>query len=140
MARRRRGRPGCARFGAFSFFDYAITTDQTLRVQYSYNKNEQKNLGIGGYDQVARSYSNGERSHFIRIQEAGPLGRRFFTNTRLQMNFSDTESQSVVQAPTIRVNDAFTSGGARGSWESAFGLLGTIPWILNCLTQESKLS
>ncbi len=40
------------RFGAFSFFDYAITTDQTLRVQYSYNENEQKNLGIGGYDQV----------------------------------------------------------------------------------------
>ena len=101
------------RFGAFSFFDYAITTDQTLRVQYSYNRNEQKNLGIGGYDQVARSYSNADRSHFIRIQEAGPLGRRFFTNTRLQMNFADTESLSAVQAPTIRVNDSFTSGGAQ---------------------------
>jgi hypothetical protein len=101
------------RFGAFSFFDYALTTDQTLRVQYSYNENDQKNLGIGGYDQVERSYSNRDRSHFLRIQEAGPLGRRFFTNTRVQMAWSDTESQSVMQAPTIRVNDAFTSGGAQ---------------------------
>ena len=101
------------RFGAFSFFDYAITTDQTLRVQYSYNTNEQQNLGIGGYDQIERSYSNTDRSHFVRIQEAGPLGRRFFTNTRVQINWSDTDSQSSTQVPTIRVNDAFTSGGAQ---------------------------
>ncbi len=29
------------------------------------------------------------------------------------MNWADTESQSAVQAPTIRVNDSFTSGGAQ---------------------------
>ena len=36
-----------------------------------------------------------------------------FMRTRLQASWSDSESQSAVEAPTIRVNDAFTSGGAQ---------------------------
>ena len=36
-----------------------------------------------------------------------------FANTRLQVQWQDTASHSVVEAPTIRVNDAFTSGGAQ---------------------------
>ena len=47
------------------------------------------------------------------MQEAGPIGRRFFTNTRLNVGWTDTESRSAVEAPTIRVLDAFTSGGAQ---------------------------
>jgi hypothetical protein len=72
-----------------------------------------RNLGIGGYDEIERAYHTDEKSHFVRIQEAGPLGRRFFVNTRVQLNWIDNDSESLLEAATIRVNDAFTRGGAQ---------------------------
>ena len=41
----------------------------------------------------------------------GPLGRRFFINTRATVNWSESATRSALEAPTIRVLDAFTSGG-----------------------------
>ena len=49
----------------------------------------------------------------LRLSENGPIGRRMFTESRLQLRWSDTSSASAVELPTIRVNDAFTSGGAQ---------------------------
>lgn len=43
----------------------------------------------------------------------GPLGRRTFTRTCVEIGWTDSESRSVVETPTIRVNDAFTRGGAQ---------------------------
>jgi hypothetical protein len=97
----------------FGSFDYAITKDQTLRMWYSQNDSTQRNLGIGGFDELERGYTNEDHGHTIRVQEAGPLGRRFFTNTRLELSWNDTASHSTLEAPTIRVNDAFTSGGGQ---------------------------
>jgi hypothetical protein len=99
----------------FANFDYALTKDQTLRVSYSQNDATQRNLGVGGYEQIEHAYSSDEHFHTLRIQEAGPLGRRFFTNTRFEIAWSDTDSRSTFEAPTIRVTDSFTSGGAQVS-------------------------
>ena len=49
----------------------------------------------------------------MRIQEAGPLGRRFFTNTRLQLTVPKSSNESAYELPTIRINDALTQGGAQ---------------------------
>jgi hypothetical protein len=97
----------------FGNFDYAITKDQTLRISYNQNDSTQRNLGVGAYDLPEHAYTNEEHFHTLRLQEAGPLGRRFFTNTRFEIAWSDTDSRSAFEAPTIRVNDAFTSGGAQ---------------------------
>ena len=95
----------------YSLFDYAITRDQTLRVNYSRNQSKTSNLGIGGYDRAERGYSTEDQGNTLRIQEAGPLGRRFFINTRASIGWSDTATRSVFEGPTIRVVDEFTSGG-----------------------------
>jgi hypothetical protein len=102
-------------FFMFGNFDYAITKDQTLRVSYNQNDSTQRNLGVGAYDLPEHAFSSEEHFHTVRVQEAGPLGRRFFTNTRLEFSWSDTGSRSTLEVPTIRVNDAFTSGGAQVS-------------------------
>ena len=102
-------------FFMFGNFDYAITKDQTLRVSYNQNDSTQGNLGVGAYDLPEHAFSSEEHFHTVRVQEAGPLGRRFFTNTRLEFSWSDTDTRSTLEAPTIRVNDAFTSGGAQVS-------------------------
>ena len=97
----------------FGNFDYAVTKDQTLRVSYSQFDMTQLNLGVGAYDLPERGYSRAEHEHTLRLQEAGPLGRRFFTNTRVELSTSDNGSTSTLEAPTVRVTDSFTSGGAQ---------------------------
>jgi hypothetical protein len=99
----------------YAVLDYAVTKDQTLRLNYSQNDSRQSNLGIGGYDQAERAYNSEDHNHTIRIQEVGPVGRRAFTNTRLEFGWGDSSSRSVFDAVTIRVNDAFTNGGAQVS-------------------------
>lgn len=93
--------------------DYALTVDQTLRVGYNLTRFYSENLGVGGYDQRERAFTNENRQHNIRVQHYGPIGRRMFSRSRLQVFLADTENRSVSDAPTIRVNDAFTSGGAQ---------------------------
>jgi hypothetical protein len=93
--------------------DYAITLDQTLRFAYNLTRFKNENLGVGSYDEPERAYSNENRTHNIRAQHFGPLGRRAFWRSRLQMFIADSDSVSATQAQTIRVNDFFTSGGAQ---------------------------
>jgi hypothetical protein len=95
----------------FGLFDYAITKDQTLRVNYSHDRFSSKNIGIGGFELLERGYTSEDRNHTLRIQEAGPLGRRFFINTRASINWSRSSYDSLFEAPTIRVLENFTSGG-----------------------------
>jgi hypothetical protein len=94
-------------------FDYALTKDQTLRVGYYQDESTERNLGVGAYDLPEHAFTNEEHGRTLRVQEAGPLGRRFFTNTRVQLQWNDSSSRSSLELPTIRVNDAFTSGGAQ---------------------------
>jgi len=94
-----------------SLFDYAITRDQTLRLNYSSGRFTSKNLGVGTYDLVDRAYSSQDSNHSLRIQEAGPLGRRFFINTRASINWSRSSARSLFEGSTIRVIEQFTSGG-----------------------------
>ena len=95
--------------------DYALSLDHTLRFGYNSNLSDAENLGVGDYDEEQRAYSTENRLHNIRAQHFGPLGRRAFTRSRLQVRWSDSESHSAVELPTIRVNDAFTRGGAQVS-------------------------
>ena len=93
--------------------DYALTLDQTLRVAYNLTRVTNNNLGVGGYDEPERAYSTGSNVNNVRVQHFGPLGRRAVSRTRLQLFWSDADTQSATEAPTIRVLDAFTSGGAQ---------------------------
>ena len=94
-------------------FDYAITRDQTLRLSYSQFDTSNRNLGVGGFNLPERAFSTENHTNTFRVQEAGPIGRRFFINTRLNVGWTDTDQRSATQAQTIRVQEAFTSGGAQ---------------------------
>jgi carboxypeptidase family protein len=93
--------------------DYALTLDQTLRFGYNLSRFSSNNLGIGGYDEPERAFSTNNVSQNFRVQHFGPVGRRAFSRSRVQLIWSDSSSQSAIEAPTIRVLDAFTSGGAQ---------------------------
>jgi carboxypeptidase family protein len=93
--------------------DYAVTLDQTLRFGYNLTRVSTDNLGVGGYDGLDRAYSTNNAVHTLRVQHFGPLGRRAFWRSRVQLFWSDADAQSATEAPTTRVLDAFTSGGAQ---------------------------
>jgi hypothetical protein len=100
-------------WSVYGLIDYALTRDQTLRLSYDQGSNSQKNLGVGGSDLIERAYSTESRDHEFRAQVVGPLGRRTFANTRLQLEWQDTNAVSATAARTVFVNGAFTSGGAQ---------------------------
>ncbi|HZR24705.1 MAG TPA: TonB-dependent receptor, partial [Vicinamibacterales bacterium] len=51
--------------------------------------------------------------HTLRLQHFGPVGRRAFWRSRVQLVTADTDYDSANETATIRVLDAFTSGGAQ---------------------------
>ena len=93
--------------------DYALTKDQTLRLMFYRDAFSTRNQGIGGYDRLERAYASEESYSNLRLQEAGPLGRRFFINTRLELNVATTKSRSEVEAVTVRVSESENLGGAQ---------------------------
>lgn len=97
--------------------DYAVTRDQVLRVNFNGSRFARGNAGVGTYDLVERAYTSEDSSFGLYVQQNGPIARRFVLNTRLSVFGSDSTIESAVEAPTIIVNDNFTSGGAqrRGS-------------------------
>src|SRR5499427_6719288 len=98
-----------------ALLDFAVTKDQTLRFSFTEQDNDSDNLGIGAFDLPERAYSNRFANSSFRVQEVGPIGRRLFLNTRFAINTTDSSQRADLEAPTIRVNDAFTSGGAQVS-------------------------
>jgi hypothetical protein len=93
--------------------DYALTRDQVLRVNFNGSKFTRENSGVGNYDLVERAYAAEDSNYGLYIQQNGPIGRRFVLNTRLQAFGSTSLARSEVEAPTVIVTDAFTSGGAQ---------------------------
>jgi hypothetical protein len=94
-------------------FDWAATRDQTLRFSFNRGHFVNKNQGIGGYDEPERAFLSENTNNTFRAQEVGPLGRRFFINTRVNVGWSDSSRQSAVERPTVRILDAQTFGGAQ---------------------------
>lgn len=93
--------------------DHAVTRDQVLRIGVSFNQNKRENIGVGNYNLPDRAYSQEQKMFNLRIQEAGPIGRRTFINTRLSWQKGKIDMHSATDAPTVVVQDAFTTGSAQ---------------------------
>ena len=93
--------------------DYALTRDQVLRVSFNANQFSRSNVGVGSYDLLERAYASDDSSFGVFVQQNGPLGRRFVLNTRLSIYGNDSTARSTLEAPSVIVNDAFSSGGAQ---------------------------
>ncbi|MFB3855108.1 MAG: carboxypeptidase regulatory-like domain-containing protein [Vicinamibacterales bacterium] len=113
-------------------FDQAIGTDHTLRASVQRSTYERNNLGIGGFDLPERAFSTVSSDTVFRLSENGPLGRRFFWESRLQVHAFGNDNRSVTESPTIRVLDSFTSGGAQqsgGSHATEFELASDLDYV-----------
>ena len=94
-------------------FDQALNQAHRLRFSYQRSAVELRNQGVGGYDLPDRAFASRSSDNIVRVSENGAVGRRFFSESRLQIRWSENEATSAIEAPTVRVLDAFTSGGAQ---------------------------
>ena len=85
---------------------------QTINLAYSYNKNDSRNLGIGGFDLSERAFNLNSQSNQIRYSQVGNVGKRFYNEFRLQYENEISKTVSVSKDSTIIVLDAFTKGSA----------------------------
>ncbi len=123
--------------------DYGLSTQHILRLGYSQNSSSRGNLGVGGFDLAERAYSSQSSANQFRVQEAGPVGPNAFLNTRLQIRLSRAESESLVEAPTIRVLDGFTSGGAQvtgGRTQKQFELTSDLNYVRGIHTMRTGIA
>jgi hypothetical protein len=93
--------------------DHALTADHSLRASFDRSSRDTRNQGIGGFNLLDRAFRSSSDTNVIRISENGAVGRRMFSESRLQLIFGSSSSQAELEAPTLRVLDAFTSGGAQ---------------------------
>jgi hypothetical protein len=93
--------------------DHTISNAHTLRGSVQSNGNEQRNLGVGGFELADRAFSRTTDDTLLRLSESGPWARNLFAENRLQLRRQATTSRSDVEAPTVRVLDTFTAGGAQ---------------------------
>lgn len=102
----------------------ALPADQTARISFSAERRSSRNLGVGDYNLAERAYRTTSSDGAVRAVVGGPVGRRAFIDSRVQARWTGLRASADVEAPTIRVLDAFTSGGAQvGGGARAFELL-----------------
>ena len=93
--------------------DHALNVSHTLRANVQSNGNDQRNLGVGGFELGERSFSRTSEETLLRLSESGPWAKAVFGENRLQLRHQASDSLSDLEAPAMRVLDTFTIGGAQ---------------------------
>lgn len=102
--------------------EHVLNETNTLRFAYDRSTNTRSNLGVGDFDLPERAYNADGVSHQVRLSNFGTFRKKYLNETRVQFAIDENSQRSLSNAPTIRVQDTYTSGGAQvgggtKSWE-----------------------
>ena len=101
------------RTGVSVELEHALTNAQELRADLNFRRGHSLNQGVSEFDLPERAFSRIQSDGEIRLSHRTTIRRQYVNNLRLQFEWSNTESESASDARTIRVLDAFTTGGAQ---------------------------
>ncbi len=93
--------------------DHALSKSHTLRAAVQQDEGQQQNLGVGGFELADRAFERSSSETLLRLSESGPLRRGWFGESRLQLRRGVSDASASIEAPAVRVLDAFTAGGAQ---------------------------
>lgn len=93
-------------------FDFKINDNNTLVARYEYSRSNSENSGLGGFDLLSRAYNTSSNEHSFRLTETSVLSASIINESRFQYIRRRNQQEGDSTSPTIRVNDAFTGGGA----------------------------
>ena len=101
------------RIGVSAEIEHALNPGQELRLDLRVNDNDQRNLGVSEFDLPERAYSRDQGNGRLRAGYRGTFRQRYVNDLRLQFGWRTSDTQAFSDQTTIRVLDAFTSGGAQ---------------------------
>ncbi len=93
--------------------EHVLSKTHFLRAEYQRNANRFDNLGVGDFDLPERAFTNDTAEHILRFADTGTIGKRLVNEIRFQTRWQEIEKSSASNAPTVIVQNAFTSGGAQ---------------------------
>lgn len=91
--------------------DYQLSTNHTLSVRYSYNRDIVRNAGTGGFNLESRGYHNDALGHTLQVTETAVVSTSVINETRFQYFRPSTVSQANLPGYAIQVLGAFNGGG-----------------------------
>jgi hypothetical protein len=92
--------------------EQALGPTNSLRAEYARRSSERSNLGVGDFDLPDRAFATDTVNDMLRVRNTRTIGKKLFSELRVEFARSETTTTAASTAPTIRVLDAFTSGGA----------------------------
>jgi hypothetical protein len=92
--------------------EHALGPTNSIRAEFSHRDNSRRNLGVGDFDLLERAYETDSLTDQLRIRSTRTIGKKIFSELRVEFTRSETTQSASSTAPTIRVLDAFTAGGA----------------------------
>ncbi len=92
--------------------DHALGTGNQLQAEYFRRNDSRDNLGVGDFDLQERAYATDSVTDTFRLRNTRIIGKKAFSELKVQLSSTDTSQASFIDTPTVRVLDFFTSGGA----------------------------
>jgi hypothetical protein len=114
--------------------DFAINSHNTLIARYNYNRNETKNLGVGGFSLPERGYDFTSTNQNVQLTETAVLNATTINETRFQFAHGRNESLGNSSLPVLNVSGAFSSGGS----QVGHAINESNRWELNNFTQMQR--
>lgn len=93
--------------------EHLLTDAHTARFEYQRNAVRRDNNGVGNFDLPERGYTTDSAEHLFRFAESGSIGKKLFNEIRFQARWQDVAINSLSDATTIQVLNAFSQGGAQ---------------------------
>ncbi|HYN86639.1 MAG TPA: carboxypeptidase regulatory-like domain-containing protein [Pyrinomonadaceae bacterium] len=93
--------------------DWQLNPTNTLVFRYTYERANRINEGVGGFNLPERAFDSESTQQTIQLTETAVINQRVINETRFQYTRERRRQEGGTLAPTIRVNEAFTSGGAQ---------------------------
>jgi hypothetical protein len=91
--------------------DYQLSTNHTLSVRYSYNRDIVRDAGTGSLNLVSRGYHSNALSQTVQVTETAVVNPSTINETRFQYFRPETVSQANTPGAAISVLGAFNGGG-----------------------------
>ena len=93
--------------------DHQMTAAQSLRVDFRRNANGSENQGIGELDLPERAFMRKGSNSALHVGHHAILGGGYENDFRVSFEWGSNQVTPLSEARTLRVLDAFTSGGAQ---------------------------
>jgi hypothetical protein len=93
--------------------EHALSKNHMLRVELQQNGSKQQNMGVGGYTELERAFTQERNETTFRISESGSIKGRYRNELRFEFVDEDLQYSSATDGIAINVLDQFNIGGAQ---------------------------